>query len=152
MVEAYGPTCMFPWPPKRLTSCVASCGRASHGTTFDVCHRRRYPCHVWYLADDPRLSASAARALDDATRSGDPILVPSITLVELTYLVEKDRMASWILASASCSLAPCDQHPVRPGQETLWPSRVGINATGSFITARYTSFKGSIHRRDAEGA
>ncbi len=47
---------------------------------------------VWYLADDPRLSASAARALDDATRSGDPILVPSITLVELTYLVEKGRL------------------------------------------------------------
>jgi PIN domain nuclease of toxin-antitoxin system len=29
---------------------------------------------------------------DDATASGDPILIASITLVELTYLVEKGRL------------------------------------------------------------
>jgi PIN domain nuclease of toxin-antitoxin system len=47
---------------------------------------------IWYLADDPRLSPSAAGALDRASASGDPILIPSITLVELTYLVEKGRL------------------------------------------------------------
>lgn len=47
---------------------------------------------IWYMADDPRLSHSAALALDGASASGDPILISSITLVELTYLVEKGRL------------------------------------------------------------
>jgi len=47
---------------------------------------------VWYLSADPRLSANAAAALDSATAAGDRIHVPSICLVELTYLVEKGRL------------------------------------------------------------
>jgi PIN domain nuclease of toxin-antitoxin system len=47
---------------------------------------------VWYLADDPRLSRAASQALDAATAAGDPILIPAISLVELTYLVEKGRL------------------------------------------------------------
>ena len=42
-------------------------------------------------------------------------------------------MASRMFASASSSVAPCDQHPGRPGQETLYPSSVGIKATGYFM-------------------
>src|ERR1035437_5718590 len=38
-----------------------------------------------------------------------------------------------MFANASSSVAPCDQHPGRPGQETLYPSSVGIKATGYFI-------------------
>jgi hypothetical protein len=30
-------------------------------------------------------------------------------------------------------VAPCDRRPGRPGQETLCPSSVGINATGYFM-------------------
>lgn len=48
---------------------------------------------IWYLAGDARLSAKAAGALDSATASGEFIHVPSICLVELTYLVEKGRPA-----------------------------------------------------------
>ncbi len=47
---------------------------------------------VWYLSADPRLSASAADALYAATAAGEGIHVPSICLVELTYLVEKGRL------------------------------------------------------------
>ena len=47
---------------------------------------------VWYLSADPRLSANAADALDFATVAGERIHVPSIRLVELTYLVEKGRL------------------------------------------------------------
>lgn len=47
---------------------------------------------VWYLSADPRLSAKAAEALDTATSAGELIHVPSICLVELTYLVEKGRL------------------------------------------------------------
>src|SRR5260370_34997483 len=47
---------------------------------------------VWYFSNSPRLSPAAAKALDDASAAGDPILIPSISLVELTYLVEKCRV------------------------------------------------------------
>jgi PIN domain nuclease of toxin-antitoxin system len=47
---------------------------------------------VWYLANNPKLSPVAAKALDEASAAGDPILIPSISLVELTYLVEKGRL------------------------------------------------------------
>lgn len=49
---------------------------------------------AWYLAGDPRLSAKATAALDEATAEGEPIHVPSVCLVELTYLVEKGRVPS----------------------------------------------------------
>jgi PIN domain nuclease of toxin-antitoxin system len=49
---------------------------------------------IWYLTNNPKLSQVAARALDEASASGDPILIPSISLVELTYLVEKGRIPS----------------------------------------------------------
>ncbi len=58
---------------------------------------------VWYLLKDPRLSKVAEAALDAATGDGDPIYVPSICLVEITYLVEKGRLparARQILADA----------------------------------------------------
>jgi predicted nucleic acid-binding protein len=38
------------------------------------------------------LPSAAAKALDNASAAGDSILVPSISLVELTYLVEKGRV------------------------------------------------------------
>jgi predicted nucleic acid-binding protein len=47
---------------------------------------------VWYLNDDSSLSEPAANALDDATFSRDPIVIPTIVLVELIYLVEKRRL------------------------------------------------------------
>jgi PIN domain nuclease of toxin-antitoxin system len=47
---------------------------------------------VWYLSANPRLSARAAAALDSTTAAGELIYVPSIRLVELTYLVEKGRL------------------------------------------------------------
>ena len=47
---------------------------------------------VWYLSADHRLSANAAGALDSATAAGELIHVPSVCLVELTYLIEKGRL------------------------------------------------------------
>lgn len=47
---------------------------------------------VWYLLNDPRLSRKAGSVLDQTTQGGDPILIPSISLVELIYLVEKGRI------------------------------------------------------------
>jgi PIN domain nuclease of toxin-antitoxin system len=73
---------------------------------------------VWYLFGDARLSLRAADALDSATAAGELIHVPSICLVELTYLVEKGRLpaiARRRLVQAlddpgtRCLLAPLDR-------------------------------------------
>jgi len=48
---------------------------------------------LWYLEDDKRLTRAAGAALDGAKR----ILVPSICLVEITYLVEKGRLHPAVL-------------------------------------------------------
>jgi len=73
---------------------------------------------VWYLQDDPRLSAKAADALDAATAAGEVIHVPSICLVELTYLIEKRRLPPLVRdqlvqtlddPASPCSLAPLDR-------------------------------------------
>jgi PIN domain nuclease of toxin-antitoxin system len=73
---------------------------------------------VWYLSGDPRLSAKAAEALDSATAAGELIHVPSICLVELTYLVEKGRLPSAARRrlvqalddpATPCLLAPLDR-------------------------------------------
>jgi PIN domain nuclease of toxin-antitoxin system len=47
---------------------------------------------LWYLADDPALSARAAAAIDAATIAGEPIYMPAICLVEAIYLAEKGRI------------------------------------------------------------
>src|SRR5690348_3463811 len=47
----------------------------------------------WFFANDRRLSSAAAAALDGARR----ILLPSICLIELTYLVEKGRLHAAVL-------------------------------------------------------
>jgi len=47
---------------------------------------------VWFLHSDPRLSAAARTAMRASVEAGDPVYVASISLVELTYLVEKGRL------------------------------------------------------------
>jgi PIN domain nuclease of toxin-antitoxin system len=49
---------------------------------------------LWYLHDDRRLSPQAGKFLDEVSASGELIFITSITLVEITYLVEKGRLAS----------------------------------------------------------
>jgi PIN domain nuclease of toxin-antitoxin system len=44
---------------------------------------------LWYLNDNPKLSAPALTAFEDAEEVGEPIYVPSIVIVEMRYLVEK---------------------------------------------------------------
>ena len=47
---------------------------------------------VWYLCNSPRLSKAAADAIRAAIGGGFPVYVPSISLVEITYLVERGRV------------------------------------------------------------
>ena len=47
---------------------------------------------VWYLSDDKRLSAKALAAIEDVLQDGSELYISVITLVEITYLVEKGRL------------------------------------------------------------
>ncbi len=47
---------------------------------------------LWYITQDPRLSQKALDALEATASAGDPIYVPAICLVELIYLIEKNRL------------------------------------------------------------
>ncbi len=73
---------------------------------------------VWFLSRDARLSGSARDALRSTTATGEVIYVPSVCLVELTYLAEKGRLPAiardqLIQAlddpAVPCSLAPLDR-------------------------------------------
>ena len=47
---------------------------------------------IRYLANDPRLSTKALRTIRASTASPHKYFVPSICLVEATYLVERNRI------------------------------------------------------------
>lgn len=52
---------------------------------------------VWYLAESARLSARAKTAMSDAIGAGFPVFVSTMTLVELSYLVEKGKLKAEFL-------------------------------------------------------
>ena len=47
---------------------------------------------IWYLNADLRLSDRARRFIDEAGRRGMPVLITSISLVQVVYLCEKGRI------------------------------------------------------------
>ena len=53
---------------------------------------------VWTLFEPKRLSAPAMKALQDAQGAGKRILLSAISLVEVTYLTEKRKLAQQVLS------------------------------------------------------
>ena len=47
---------------------------------------------IWYLNADPRLSSRAKAFIDEAGVQGQPVLISTITLVEVVYLQEKGKI------------------------------------------------------------
>jgi len=47
---------------------------------------------VWSLMDRSRLSAAARAAIEAAGKNHAPVFVPTISLVEITYLIEEGRL------------------------------------------------------------
>jgi len=47
---------------------------------------------IWYLFDDPRLSDIARQTIETAAVKGNQIGIASITLAEIVYLSEKNRI------------------------------------------------------------
>ncbi|MCW5856821.1 MAG: PIN domain-containing protein [Caldilineales bacterium] len=54
-------------------------------------------CLLWYLADDRRLPRAARTIFTQAEAGQAQILVPSITLVEATYLLQRQRVNQEIM-------------------------------------------------------
>ena len=53
---------------------------------------------IWALLDRSRLSPAALAALETANRANSQVYVPTICLVEITYLLEKGRLPAEVKA------------------------------------------------------
>lgn len=47
---------------------------------------------IWYLFEDRRLSRAAKQFMDNAAKSGEEIGFSAISVVEIVYLIEKDKI------------------------------------------------------------
>jgi len=56
------------------------------------------------MQDDARLSGAARAALDGADETGVGIYLSAISLIEVTYLVEKGRLSQGVLARLEADL------------------------------------------------
>jgi PIN domain nuclease of toxin-antitoxin system len=54
---------------------------------------------IWSLIDRGRLSPAAVAAIDTANATSSPVFVPTISLVEIVYLVEKERLPEAVKTS-----------------------------------------------------
>jgi hypothetical protein len=59
---------------------------------FDNCGRCRYHTALWHLFDDKRLSAAGEAFINDAATARRKIAISTISLAEVVYLVEKNRL------------------------------------------------------------
>jgi len=55
---------------------------------------------IWYLQDNPRLSHRGRLLFSQADDGKASIVVPTIVLVEMTYLAEKKRIANALVKAA----------------------------------------------------
>ena len=59
---------------------------------------------IWYLYGDARLSQTAAQFMNAASVAGKQLAVPTISLAEMVYLIEKGRIAAESLSIAAAAL------------------------------------------------
>jgi PIN domain nuclease of toxin-antitoxin system len=59
---------------------------------------------IWYFLNSPHLSQAANVALDDAVQNGGSLYIPTISVVELTYLIEKNRIPPDVLTLLNSEL------------------------------------------------
>ena len=52
---------------------------------------------LWYLLEPDQLTSRASEALDGALATGDGIWISSISLIEVTYLVEKGKLPQSVI-------------------------------------------------------
>lgn len=54
---------------------------------------------VWYFAKLPLMSTTARNAVNNAIKNGFVIILPTISIVEIVYLIEKGRLIPQTLTS-----------------------------------------------------
>lgn len=54
---------------------------------------------IWYFANSPEMSATARNAVNNAVKKGFLIILPTISIVEIVYLIEKNRLIPQTLTS-----------------------------------------------------
>ncbi|HSK73356.1 MAG TPA: PIN domain-containing protein [Pyrinomonadaceae bacterium] len=47
---------------------------------------------VWYFAKSPQMSVNARNAVNNAVAGGNAIILPTISIIEIIYLIEKGRL------------------------------------------------------------
>ena len=84
---------------------------------------------VWYLAAPAQLSPAARRAVTDTSAAGESLFLPSISIVELIYLIEKGRIPHAVLdliirelddPSSPLRLVPLDLSIARSVEKIPW--------------------------------
>ncbi len=60
---------------------------------------------IWYVVEPQRLSLNASSSLDQASNTGQSIYISTISIVEICYLVEKNRLPELVLQRL---LSVCD--------------------------------------------
>ncbi|MEG3970771.1 type II toxin-antitoxin system VapC family toxin [Microcoleus sp. T2B6] len=74
---------------------------------------------IWYIFELPRLSPAALIALEQAVNEGNFIYFSAITIVEISYLIERGRLAGEVLTrvlnaaddpNVGIMLAPLDRN------------------------------------------
>jgi PIN domain nuclease of toxin-antitoxin system len=67
---------------------------------------------IWYIAEPGELSAAALAAMESATAAGEPIYLSAISIVELGYLTEYNRIPAIVLETLLQTLAEPDSEIV----------------------------------------
>jgi PIN domain nuclease of toxin-antitoxin system len=65
---------------------------------------------LWYLLDRQSLSDAAFSLIDNAAATGIPVHISSISLIEITYLVERRRIPSHAFDMLIRELEKSNQH------------------------------------------
>ena len=63
---------------------------------------------LWYLLKNPRLSLAARQFIDGAAAAGHDIVISTVSLAEIVYLVEKNRLPESAYHELKRALADTD--------------------------------------------
>ena len=53
---------------------------------------------IWYFSKSPEISATARQTFNNAVAGGNIIILPTISIVEIVYLIEKNRLVPQTLS------------------------------------------------------
>jgi predicted nucleic acid-binding protein len=76
---------------------------------------------LWYLSKHPRLSLTARNFIASAAEAGNEVVISPISLAEILYLIEKNRMPLSAYEDVKAALAdPASVLQEAPSTSTWW--------------------------------